>query len=122
MGRLTKKQRRVLEDFAEQRISIAELRKRMKGALEFDFETQGRKLTSYYGLPVPGVRIEMGHVQAAMDKHARGMISTLQLADWATMLLLNDAYDWNGPKEAQIADWLSDIILLTLKLNETETI
>jgi hypothetical protein len=50
------------------------------------------------------------------------MISTQQLADWATMLLLNDAYDWNGPKEAQIADWLSDIILLTLKLNETETI
>ena len=122
MSRLTKKQRKVLEEFAAQRISIEELRRLMQGALEFDFHREARKLTSHYGLPVPGVHVEPEHVQAAMDKHARGMISTQQLADWATMLLLNDAYDWNGPKEAQIADWLSDIILLTLKLNETETI
>jgi hypothetical protein len=31
------------------------------------------------------------------------------------MLLLNDAYDWEGPKEEQIADWLNDISMLTLK-------
>lgn len=42
-------------------------------------------------------------------------MSTEQLADWATMLLLNDAYDWQGPEEEQIADWLNEISMLTLK-------
>jgi len=30
-------------------------------------------------------------------------------------LLLNDAYDWEGPDEEKIADWLNDISMLTLK-------
>jgi len=115
MSSLTRKQRRALEEFAELKISIDELRERLQGVLEFDFRDQERKLTSHYGTPVPGVRIELETIQAAMDKHARGEISTEQLADWATMLLLNDAYDWEGPKEEQIADWLNDISMLTLK-------
>jgi hypothetical protein len=115
MSSLTRKQRRALEEFAELKISIDELRERLQGVLEFDFKDQERKLTSHYGTPVPGVRIELENIQAAMDKHARGEISTEQLADWATMLLLNDAYDWEGPKEEQIADWLNDISMLTLK-------
>ena len=115
MSSLTRKQRRALEEFAELKISIDELRERLQGVLEFDFRDQERKLTSHYGTPVPGVRIELETIQAAMDKHARGEVSTEQLADWATMLLLNDAYDWEGPKEEQIADWLNDISMLTLK-------
>ncbi len=115
MSSLTRKQRRALEEFAELKISIDELRERLQGVLEFDFRDQERKLTSHYGTPVPGVRIELETIQAAMDKHARGEVSTEQLADWATMLLLNDAYDWGGPKEEQIADWLNDISMLTLK-------
>lgn len=115
MSSLTRKQRRALEEFAELKISIDELRERLQGVLEFDFREQERKLTSHYGTPVPGVRVELETIQAAMDKHARGEISTEQLADWATMLLLNDAYDWESPKEEQIADWLNDISMLTLK-------
>jgi hypothetical protein len=115
MSSLTRKQRRALEEFAELKISIDELREQLQGVLEFDFKDQERKLTSHYRTPVPGVRIELENIQAAMDKHARGEISTEQLADWATMLLLNDAYDWEGPKEEQIADWLNDISMLTLK-------
>jgi len=117
MSSLTRKQRKALEEFAELKISIDELRDRLQGVLEFNFKDQERRLTSHYGTPVPGVRIELENIQAAMDKHARGEISTEQLADWATMLLLNDAYDWEGPKEEQIADWLNDISMLTLKSN-----
>ena len=40
----------------------------------------------------------MKHIRAAMEKQARGEISTEELADWATMLLLNQAYDWEGPR------------------------
>ncbi len=115
MSDLTKKQRRALEQYAEMRISIEEFRERLRGVLEFDFKDQERKLTTHYGAPEPGVRIEMRHIRDAMDRHARGEITTEQLSDWAAMLLLNHAYDWEGPDEEQIAEWLNDISLLTLK-------
>jgi hypothetical protein len=94
------------------------LRRRLHGVLVFDFRDQERKLTTRYGTPRPGVRIESKHIRAAMDKHALGQISTEQLADWATMLLLNDAYDWEGPDEDEIADLLNDLSSLTLKPKE----
>jgi hypothetical protein len=50
-----------------------------------------------------------------MDRHARGEITTEQLSDWAAMLLANPSYDWEGPDEDEIADWLNDISLLALK-------
>ncbi len=50
-----------------------------------------------------------------MDKHLREDISTQELSDWAAMLLMNDAYDWQGPDEEQISEWLNEIVLLTLK-------
>jgi hypothetical protein len=31
------------------------------------------------------------------------------LQQWATMLLLNDAFDWSGPDEDKVADLLDSI-------------
>lgn len=113
--KFTKAHRRALEEFADLKISLEELRQRLAGVVEFDFRDHERRLDSHYGTPVPGVRIELKHIRAAMEKQARGEISTEQLADWATMLLLNDAYDWEGPEEEEIAGWLNEISMLTLK-------
>lgn len=116
MSSLTKKQRRALEEYAQLKITLEELKERLAGVLDFNFKDHERKLETHYGgTPMPGVRIERKHIQSAMDKHARGELSTEQLADWATMLLLNDAYDWEGPEEEEIAAWLNDISMLTLK-------
>lgn len=115
MRNLTKDQRRALEEFAELKISLKELEERLAGALDFNFKNHERRLKAHYATPVPGVRINLKHINTAMDKHARGELSTGQLADWATMLLLNDAYDWEGAHEEEIAAWLNDISLLTLK-------
>ena len=90
MKKFTKAHRRALEEYADLKISLEELRQRLAGVLEFDFQNHERRLDSHYGTPVPGVRIELGHIRAAMEKQARGEISTEELADWATMLLLND--------------------------------
>jgi hypothetical protein len=111
----TKAHRRALEDFAALEISLEELRRRLAGVVEFDFRDHERRLDSHYGTPVPGVRIELRHIRAAMEKQDRGEISTEQLADWATMLLLNHGYDWEGPEEDEIAGWLNEISGLTLK-------
>jgi hypothetical protein len=113
--KFTKAHRRALEEYADLKVSLEELRQRLAGAVEFDFREHQRRLDSHYGTPVPGVRIELKHIHAAMNKHAREELSTEQLADWATMLLLNHAYDWEGPEEDEIAGWLNEISGLTLK-------
>jgi hypothetical protein len=97
--KFTKAHRRALEEYADLKISLEDLKQRLAGVVEFDFQNHERRLDSHYGTPVPGVRIELKHIRAAMEKQARGEISTEQLADWATMLQLNQAYDWEGPGE-----------------------
>lgn len=115
MSELSRKHRRALEDYAALKISIDQVRESLSGVLEFDFKNQERKLTTRYGTPEPGVRVELKHIRDAMDKHSQGEITTEQLADWATMLLLNGAYRWNGKDEDEIAEWLHEISSLTLK-------
>jgi hypothetical protein len=112
---LTRRERRALEQFAHLEISLKELQRCLGQMLEVNFAPEERRLTSHFLFTQPGVLIERKDIQAAMDRHVRGEMSTEQLADWATMLLLNDAYDWQGPEEEQIADWLNEISMLTLK-------
>lgn len=115
MNSLTKKQRCALEDYAQLRISLEELKEHMTGVLDFNFNDHERRLETRYGTPEPGVRIARAHIKAAMDKHEHGELSTEQLSDWATMLLLNAAYDWDGPDQEEIAAWLNDMSMLTLR-------
>lgn len=115
MKKFTKAHREALEEHADLKISLEELRRQLAGVVEFAFQNHERRLDSHYGTPVPGVRIELRHIRAAMKKQARGEISTGQLADWATMLQLNPAYDWEDPEEDEIAGWLNEMRMLTLK-------
>lgn len=115
MSQLSKEQRRALEQYAEGAIPIEELRQRLRGVLEFDFRASERRLTCHFLLPEPGIRIELRHIRNAMDRHARGEITTEQLSDWAAMLLLNDAYEWEGPDAEEIAEWLNEISGLNLR-------
>ncbi len=112
---LTRAELRTLEKFARLEISLKDLRQVLKEVLQFEFAEHERRLSSHFLVPQPGVRINQDHIRRAMKKHAHEEISTDQLADWATMLLLNDAYDWQGPDEEEIAAWLNDISMLTLK-------
>jgi hypothetical protein len=113
--RLTRDQLKALEKFGRLEITLDDLRRALRNIVEFDFGGSERRLTSHFLVPQPGVRIKEEDIHHAMGKHAREEISTVQLADWATMLLLNDAYDWEGPDEEEIAKWLNEISMLTLK-------
>jgi hypothetical protein len=57
--KFTKAHRRALEEYADLKISLEELRQRLAGVVEFDFRDHERRLDSHYGAPVPGVRIEL---------------------------------------------------------------
>jgi hypothetical protein len=112
---LTRGERKALEEFARLEMNLGDLAYALRKVLQFEFTDNERRLTSHFVLPQPGIRIDEEHIRLAMSKHAREEISTNQLADWATMLLLNDAYDWEGPNEEEIATWLNEISMLTLK-------
>ena len=95
-------------------ISLDELTIRLHGMLELDFGPEERKLISHFLLPQPGVRIELSGVRKIMEKHWRGEVSDDELYRWATMLLLNEAYDWEGPDEDEIAEVLNELATLPI--------
>ncbi|MBV9760484.1 MAG: hypothetical protein JO340_07970 [Acidobacteriaceae bacterium] len=92
-------------------IPLEEVRLQLGCMLEMDFSSTKRTLTSYFLLPHPGIRIEMAHIRNALDKYSRGQITDTELSDWATMLLLNEAYEWSGPDEDGIAEMLNELSL-----------
>jgi hypothetical protein len=109
---LTSEEKELLARFARFEIGLEELTIRLRGMLELDFGLEERKLVSHFLLPQPGVRIELSHVRNAMEKHWRGEVSDDELFRWATMLLLNEAYDWEGPDEDEIAEMLNELAIL----------
>jgi hypothetical protein len=59
--------------------------------------------------PEPGVRITKWHIENALSKKREGKITDGQLIDWATMLLLNQAYEFDENEEEFIAEWLNGV-------------
>src|SRR5579875_3901793 len=102
-------ERDILARFARLDIPLQEVLVRLGDMLEIDFGPVERRLTSYFLFPVPAISIGMQHISNALDKHWRGEITDNELRDWATMLLLNEAYDWPGPDEEQIAGMLNEL-------------
>ena len=47
--KFTKAHRRALEEYADLKISLEELRRRLAGVVEFDFQNHERRLDSHYG-------------------------------------------------------------------------
>jgi hypothetical protein len=112
MSQLTEKQRRALEDYAALMISLEQLMGCLGNAIEIDFSPEERKVLFHYDNRKPVVRIELRHIRDALDKQARGGITTDQLSDWGAMLLSNPSYDFDGQDEEQIAGWLKEIAAL----------
>jgi hypothetical protein len=97
-----------LKQYASLQISFGELRRRLSRILTIEFlETEVRLSPSYDHHSK--VRIERWHVENAVEKHTRREISKEQLFTWADMLLLIDAYDWEGPDEEWVAERLNEL-------------
>jgi hypothetical protein len=58
-----------------------------------------------------GIQIEKQHVQHTLEERTWGAITAQQLSDWAAMLIMNTAYDWEGLDE-QAIDELNELALL----------
>lgn len=105
-------ERDALAKYASFEITLDQLRERLRSGLEFDFDGPQRTLTDHFEIPKVGVRIGRWHLENALDKRRRGEVTERELADWASMLVMNGVYDWRGPDEDEIADWLHDLSYL----------
>lgn len=113
---LTDTQLDVLRRFALFDAGIDELRRTLNGVYDFHLELQTvggtlerRSASERFRLPEPGIVITREHIQNALERRRFDLISERDLAEWATILLLNDAYVLDSAEEDLIAEWLNDL-------------
>ncbi len=108
---LTAHQQEVLRRFSWFDADLEELRLAMVGVFEFDLQRGHRAARTSFRMPEPAIAITRAHIENALDRKREGKITERDLVDWATLLLLNDAYVLDPGDEALIAEWLNDISL-----------
>jgi hypothetical protein len=106
---LTKEQLEVLRRFASLEADIEDIRHSLAGVFEFDLEPERRTASVHFRVPEPGIAITRDHISKALEQKRLGLISKRELVYWATMLLLNDAYEPDPKDEDFVAEWLNDI-------------
>lgn len=106
---LTFNQRRVLEQYSWLEVGLDQVRGALRDVMEFNFEPEKRWLNTDFLVPEPGISITRKHIANALSKKRDGLISESALVYWASMLLMNDAYEFDPTDEDFIADWLNDI-------------
>lgn len=84
----------LLAGFLRCNIRLDELKGHFDGVLKFDFAAKVRKLDQHFLTLEPGVRVEPAHIDHAMQLRAGDTLSVSELEQWATFLLLCDAYEW----------------------------
>ena len=62
-----------------------------------------------FRVPEPGVIVTRDHIRNAVEKRKLGNLSEQELIFWATMLLLNDAFELDPNDQEFVAEWLNDV-------------
>jgi hypothetical protein len=113
---LTEAQLDLLRRFALFEANTQELRRTLTGLYEVNLELQTvggrlqrRSAAGRFRLPEPGIVITREHIQNALERRRFDLITERDLAEWATILLMNDAYVLDPADEDLIAEWLNDI-------------
>jgi hypothetical protein len=106
---LTTEQRRVLEQYSWFEVGLDEVRQALRAVMEFNFEADKRWLNTHFLVPEPGIPVTRAHIACALSKKREGLITEKDLVYWASMLLMNDAYEIEAKNEDVIADWLNNI-------------
>ena len=117
---LSEEQLDVLRRYALFEVSRDEMLRSMGEAFEVNFApkedaggvvTQRRTAHNRFPIPEPGIVVTREHISNALERKRFGLITERDLVQWATILLLNDAYVFAPGDEDLIAEWLNDISL-----------
>ncbi len=108
---LTQEQLDILRRYALLDASLADVRRVLAEVWSVEFSPLHRTASTHFRIPEPGIVITREHISNALERRRFDLISERDLAEWATVLLLNDAYALDPGDEDLIADWLNDISL-----------
>jgi hypothetical protein len=106
---LTPEQLETLRRFALLQADVEDVRRALAKVFEFELTPERRRASTNFRVPEPGVMITRDHISRALEQKRLGLISERELVYWATMLLLNDAYELDPKDEDFVAEWLNDI-------------
>ncbi|HZB87884.1 MAG TPA: hypothetical protein VE291_04435 [Terracidiphilus sp.] len=106
---LTAEQLDLLRRYALFEATLDELRKALAGVWSIEFSPTHRTASTHFRVPEPGIVLTREHIANALERRRFDLISERDLAEWATVLLANDAYALDPANEDLIADWLNDI-------------
>ena len=111
--KLTDKEVECLRRFGKFQISLWRLRVCLRSVMKFNFNAKANKGTrsmeTKFIVPEPGILITKQDIDNALGKKKRQEITDKQLIEWATMILMNDAYELDPKDEDLIAEWLNAI-------------
>jgi len=100
-----------LQRFVRFELPIETLGKVLAPLVTFTLDGPATYQTVEYsaGIPKNPVKVTRADIDFAIKKARTGKVTQRQLQQWASMLLLNDAFDWSGEDEDAIADMLADL-------------
>lgn len=104
---------KTLEFFAMCELTLSELSARLF--------RRGRRTTArtsalpYFGLGsvchAHAIQVSRRHLEAALAKTRTGELSERDLVNWATMILINDAFFWSGEDADLVGRWICELSL-----------
>jgi hypothetical protein len=112
MGKVTQAERKAMEDFRDFNISLEQLRPLIVRRAGFNFRPTGpytRGINKHTDPAEPPIPISVQHLHRAYLNWRDQKISKVDLADWASMLLMNDDFESAEDETEIIAEWLNDV-------------
>lgn len=102
------KERVALERFADGLLSLEELLHETTRMLKLELHATERRLTSHFTVSEPGISLSVARLEAAERRLRLQPQAKHAVVQWATMLLLNEQYEWDGDSAdgAAVADML----------------
>jgi hypothetical protein len=108
MERPTPEVIRVLESLAFCEITPADMLTQLRDCCGLSILRNGANC--FFGLgsvcPAHAVEITKLHLEQALAKRREKNISDQELVNWATMILINDAFYWEGVDAELIGEWI----------------
>ena len=99
----------LLQSFASCELSLDCLREKLRGVL--GIRDTERLLNLYKLCPEPTIRLTPKHIEKALAMRKENAISEEELVDWATALLTNSAFYWDGEDAKIVSEWIDGISL-----------
>jgi hypothetical protein len=98
----------LLKSFAYCELPLNRIRAEMRG---LGIVGTTRLLDFYHLCPEPTIRITRSHIEKALAMRRSNTISEEELVDWATTLLTNSVFYWDGEDAKTVSEWINGISL-----------